>query len=103
MIRSPLGRRIVSGAVVGFCGLSVILALIPLGFILSFVVRQGLPALTLEFFTPMPKPVGEAGGGVANVVGGTRMVIGVAALWAVPIGIIAGIHLSEYKSSRLAS
>ncbi len=103
MIRSPLGRRIVSGAVVGFCGLSVILALIPLGFILFFVVRQGLPALTLEFFTHMPKPVGEAGGGMANAMVGTLILIGLAALCAVPIGIIAGIHLSEYKSSRLAS
>ncbi len=88
---------------VAFCALSVALALVPLGFILFFVLRQGLPALTLEFFTHMPKPVGEAGGGMANAIAGTLILIGLAALFAVPIGIVAGIHLSEYGRSQLAT
>jgi phosphate transport system permease protein len=103
MTTTSLRRRVLSGAVVAFCSLSVALALVPLGFILFFVLRQGLPALTLEFFTHMPKPVGEPGGGMANAIAGTLILIGLAALFAVPIGIIAGVHLSEYGRSRVAT
>ena len=98
-----LRRRIVSAMVVGFCGLSVLIALVPLGFILFFAIRQGLPALTWSFFTEMPKPVGETGGGMANAIVGTLILIGLAAVFAVPVGILAGIHLAEYRRSRLST
>ncbi len=103
MTRSSLRRRVVSGAVVGFCGLSVALALVPLAFILFFVVRRGLPALNWDFFTQMPKPVGEPGGGMANAIVGTLILIALAAALAVPVGILSGVHLSEYRNSRLAT
>jgi len=96
-------RKAVSGLVVGFCAASVVLALIPLGFILTYVIRNGLPALSLGFFTQMPKPVGEPGGGMANAIAGTLILVGLAALVAVPIGIISGIYVSEYRKTRLAS
>jgi len=96
-------RKAVSGLVVGFCAASVVLALIPLGFILTYVIRNGLPALSLGFFTQMPKPVGEPGGGMANAIAGTLILVGLAALVAVPIGIISGIYVSEYRRTRLAS
>lgn len=96
-------RRIVSQLVVAFCALSVGLALAPLGFLLFFVAKQGLTAVNLDFFTQMPKPVGEAGGGMANAILGTLVLIGLAALVAVPIGVIAGVYLSEYRQSPLAS
>ena len=56
-------RKLVSSLFVGFCGLSVLLALMPLAFVLFFVVSQGIRALNFDFFTQMPKPVGEAGSG----------------------------------------
>ena len=96
-------RKAVSGLVVGFCAASVVLALVPLGFILTYVIRNGLPALSLGFFTQMPKPVGEPGGGMANAIAGTLILVGLAALVAVPIGIISGIYVSEYRKTRLAS
>jgi len=96
-------RKAVSGLVVGFCAASVVLALIPLGFILTYVIRNGLPALSLGFFTQMPKPVGEPGGGMANAIAGTLILVGLAALIAVPIGIVSGIYVSEYRKTRLAS
>ena len=96
-------RKAVSGLVVGFCAASVVLALIPLGFILTYVIRNGLPALSLGFFTQMPKPVGEPGGGMANAIAGTLILVGLAALVAVPIGIVSGIYVSEYRKTRLAS
>ena len=59
-------RKLVSSLFVAFCGLSVMLALIPLGFVLFYVVSEGIQALNVDFFTQMPKPVGETGGGMAN-------------------------------------
>ena len=98
-----LRRKAVSSLVVGFCAASVIVALVPLGFVLFFVVGHGLPSLSLEFFTQMPKPVGEAGGGMANAIAGTLILVGLAAAFAVPIGIVAGVYVSEYGRTSLAS
>jgi len=98
-----LRRKVVSGAVVGFCAAAVVLALIPLGFILFFVIGHGLPALSAAFFTQLPKPVGEPGGGMANAIVGTLILIGLAAGIAVPIGIVSGIYVSEYRKTSLAS
>src|SRR5579871_6064100 len=96
-------RKLVSWLFVGFCALCVVLALIPLAFILFFVISQGVQALNLEFFTSMPKPVGEAGGGMANSIVGTLILVGLAATMAVPIGVISGVYMSEYTGTRFAS
>jgi phosphate transport system permease protein len=96
-------RRIVSAAFVGACGLAVLIALVPLAMILFFVVSQGVQALNLEFFTAMPKPVGEAGGGMLNAFVGTLILIGLAGLMAIPIGIISGIYMSEYAGTAIAT
>ena len=95
-------RRVLSRVVEVACAAAVCLALLPLGFILYFVLSQGLPALTFEFFTQMPKPVGETGGGMANAMMGTLILLTLAATLAVPIGIICAVYLSEYPRSRLA-
>jgi phosphate transport system permease protein len=95
-------RRIVSGAFVGACALSVLIALVPLAMILFFVVSQGIQALNLDLFTRMPAPVGETGGGMLNAFVGTLILTGLGSLAAVPIGVISGIYMSEYKGTRLA-
>jgi len=95
-------RKLLSGAVVFLCGASVVLALIPLCFIFIYVIQQGFSSLSWDFFTKMPKPVGEAGGGMANAIAGTLMLIGLASLLAIPVGLISGIFLSEYPRSSLA-
>jgi phosphate transport system permease protein len=96
-------RKIVSSLFVAFCAGSVLIALVPLALILFFVVSQGLQALNVEFFTSMPKPVGEVGGGMANAIVGSLMLVGLGALLAVPVGILSGVYLSEYAGTRLAS
>jgi phosphate transport system permease protein len=96
-------RRITSQIAVGLCALSVVIALVPLGFILFFVVSKGIQALNWNFFTKMPVPVGETGGGMANAIVGTLMLSGLGALGAIPIGIISGVYMSEYAGSKLAS
>jgi phosphate transport system permease protein len=100
---TTFARKMVSSLFVAFCGASVLLALIPLALILFFVISQGVQALTVEFFTSMPKPVGEPGGGMANAIVGTLLLVGLGSLFAVPIGILAGVYMSEYAGSRFAS
>lgn len=99
----PGRRRLLSNLVVFLCGAAVVLALIPLAFVFFYVIKQGFSALNWDFFTKMPKPVGEAGGGMANAMVGTLILISVASLIAVPVGLIAGIYLSEYGAKPFAS
>jgi len=95
-------RRFISHAVVVLCGLSVLLALIPLALILFYVISQGVSSLSWAFFTEMPRPVGEAGGGMANSIAGTLIVVAVGALFAIPVGVVSGIYAAEYAGTRLA-
>ena len=96
-------RKGLSHAVVVLCGAAVAIALVPLAFVLFYVLTQGIGALNLEFFTHTPVPVGETGGGMANAIVGTLMVVGIGAVFAIPIGIISGVYASEYQGTRMAS
>ena len=96
-------RKMLSTIFMTFCAGSVILALVPLGFVLFFVISQGIRSVNLAFFTHMPLPVGEAGGGMANSILGTLIVCGLAAAMAVPIGVLSGIYMAEYTGSRVAA
>ena len=95
-MRQASRRRAVSNFVVTLCGLAVVLALIPLVLIFIYVIKQGFSSLNWDFFTKMPKPVGEPGGGMANAMLGTLWLIAIAALFAIPVGIIAGVGLSVW-------
>jgi phosphate transport system permease protein len=96
-------RKALSALVVGLCVLSVLLALLPLALVLFYVVRQGLSSLNLAFFTHMPVPMGETGGGMANAIVGSLLITGLGAIAAIPIGVIAGTYAAEYRGTRLAS
>ena len=96
-------RRALSRFVVFLCGLAVVLALVPLFFVFFYVIQQGFSSLSWDFFTKMPKPVGETGGGMANAIVGSLMVTALAALVAIPVGVLAGIYAAEYRGTRLAS
>jgi phosphate transport system permease protein len=95
-------RKVLSRLVEVACAGSVMLALAPLALVLYFVLSQGLPALSLAFFTNMPKPVGEPGGGMANAMIGTLILLGLAGALAVPVGIACAVYLAEYPKRRLA-
>jgi phosphate transport system permease protein len=101
--RPTIWRKLLSSLFVGFCGLSVLVALVPLAFILFYVINEGVSSLNFDFFTKMPKPVGETGGGMANAIVGTLIVTGLGSLFAVPIGILSGVYMSEYAGTRFAS
>jgi phosphate transport system permease protein len=95
-------RKILSRIAETLCGLAVIIALIPLAMILFYVLKEGIGAMNLAFFTQMPKPVGEPGGGMANAIVGTLILVAIAGLFAVPIGCMSGIYLAEYPGSRFS-
>ncbi len=84
------------------CLLSVLIAVIPLFLIFSYALSQGIGALNLDFFIKMPKPVGESGGGMANALVGTAILIGLGSLFGLPISIFTGIYLAEYGENPFA-
>jgi phosphate transport system permease protein len=81
----------------GVCAVAVIS---PLFLVLYFLVSKGASALDWNFFTQLPKPTGELGGGMANAIVGTLMLLGMAAVVGVPIGVMGGVYLAEYGSDR---
>ncbi|HMI45763.1 MAG TPA: phosphate ABC transporter permease PstA [Gemmatimonadaceae bacterium] len=95
-------RHLISGGMIGLTYLAAVLATLPLLLILWHLLKKGASSLSLAFFTNMPKPVGEAGGGMANAIVGTLIMIGIACAIGLPIGIGSGIYLSEKRSTPLA-
>jgi phosphate transport system permease protein len=88
---------------IGLTYLAALLATLPLILILGHIVAKGASSLSLAFFTHMPKPVGEVGGGMANAIVGTLILIGVASLIGLPIGIGAGLYLAEKRGTPFAN
>ena len=88
-----------------FQGLTIFLAIscvLPLIAILVYIIKAGATKINWNFITNIPKPVGEAGGGIANALLGSMIIILVASVIAIPIGILCGVYLSENKNSKLA-
>lgn len=95
-------RQIRSRIWTGLCVLCAAVVLVPLFSIFLYVVKRGLHGLSLAFFTQLPRPVGELGGGMGNAVVGTLVLIGLACVFGLPVGIAAGIYLAEVGRGRLA-
>jgi len=94
-------RRTTNALMLGLCAVSAFLAVGVLVLILGFVLAKGISALNIDLFTKVPVPEGEPGGGVANSIVGSLITIGLAAVIGIPVGIGAGIFLSEYAGPRL--
>lgn len=88
---------------IGFLYVSTFLAILPLLFILYYVIHRGMAGLNLSFFTELPKPVGETGGGLGNAVLGTLLLVAMGSAVGVPIGIASGVYLSEFRRSPYAN
>ena len=78
-------------------------SILPMFFILFFITSKGISVINWRFLTHLPKPVGEMGGGISNAIIGTFMLIGIATVFSIPLGILAGIFLSENRKGRLSS
>jgi phosphate transport system permease protein len=95
-------RRVVSTMMLALTGVAALLTVVPLLLIFWHLLRAGLSAIDLDFFTKLPAPVGEAGGGVGNSVLGTFILVGLGAVLGLPVAIGAGIFLAEAQGSRYA-
>lgn len=96
-------RSVVDGAATWLAILATVLVVAPLVAIFVYLVYKGASSLNLDFFTKMPKPVGEVGGGMANAIAGSAILLAVGSLLGIPIGIGGGIFLAEFgRGTRLA-
>lgn len=98
-----LRRKVTSATMVALTYIAAALATLPLLLILFHIARAGAASISIDFFTKMPQPVGETGGGMANAITGTLILIGIAACIGVPIGVGAGLYLAEHRASPLAN
>ena len=96
-------RHAKSSVMLGLTYFAAIIATLPLLFIILHLLRQGATYIRPAFFTEMPKPVGEAGGGMANAIVGTLILIGTASAFGLPVGIGAGLYLADQRGSPLAT
>ncbi|MHB9132715.1 MAG: phosphate ABC transporter permease PstA [Armatimonadota bacterium] len=98
-----LRRRVINHLAVIGAILATVIALIPLVMVLYYLVREGAPSLNLAFFLHTPAPIGEPGGGMANAIVGTLMVVGLACIIGLPIGLFGGIYLAEFGKNSLGA
>jgi phosphate transport system permease protein len=96
-------RRVMNVVMVGMTYLAAALATLPLILILSHLIKEGATSVNWHFFVQMPRPAGEAGGGMANGIVGTGIVVLIASVIGLPIGIGAGLYLAEQRGAKLAS
>ena len=95
-----LRRRLSNGVALGLITLGALVVTVPLFLILGTVIYRGARGLNWAFFTQIPKPIGELGGGMANAIGGSVMLLGAASLIGVPMGVGAGVFLAEYGRNK---
>ena len=86
----------------GFIILLSLGSIVPMFLILFLITTNGISVVNWEFLSQLPKPVGEMGGGISNAIFGTLWLILLSFIFSVPLGVFAGIFLSEYRSGRLA-
>jgi phosphate transport system permease protein len=95
-------RRIVNNVMLSLSGVCTVLVIGVLFFILGYLLFHGAKSLDWNFFTKLPKPSGETGGGMANAIVGSGKVLLVATCIGVPIGFLAGVYLAEYSGQTFA-
>jgi phosphate transport system permease protein len=93
-------RRTTNRIMLGTAGAAAIIAVVPLVWIVAYVVVQGISAISLEFFTNLPTPVGVPGGGIANSIVGSLITVGLGVIIAMPIGLLIGFYAAARSQSR---
>ncbi len=104
-VTNALGRRRrLTGAIAeALCSLAALVAVAVFVIVLVYIVRKGIGAINIDFFTKTPAPVGQPGGGMANAIAGTLLIVAIGAVIAIPLGIGAGTYLAEYGRGRFAA
>ncbi|MGB9641123.1 MAG: phosphate ABC transporter permease PstA [Anaerolineales bacterium] len=94
-------RKLTNAIMLILCGVATVLVITPLIWILIYVIKQGMPAINVEFFTQLPTPVGVVGGGIANALVGSAMTVGLGLVIALPIGVLAGLYAALHPENSL--
>src|SRR5262249_1207865 len=95
-------RKIVNAVMLSMTGICALLSVSVLFFILGYLVIHGGTSLNWNFFTKLPTPVGETGGGMANAIVGSGKLLLIATLFGIPIGFLGGVYLAEYGGTTAA-
>jgi phosphate transport system permease protein len=95
-------RKLVSGFMLAMTGLAAFITVAVLFFILGYLVYHGGTSINWDFFTKLPTPVGENGGGMANAIVGSAKLLFLASLIGVPIGFLGGVYLAEFSGGTVA-
>ena len=93
-------RKIKSGGISFLCFMCAVIVVAPLGLVLFHVIKSGASSVDWNFFTHLPKPVGEIGGGMANAIVGTLILMGLASCIGIPVGVLGGVYLAEYGAPK---
>jgi phosphate transport system permease protein len=96
------GRRVLDKIWVALALVAVVAAVAPLASILYFVIVRGISQINLTFLTQLPAPPGYPGGGIANALQGTLILIALASAVGIPVGVLSGVYVSEYGAPRYA-
>jgi len=97
-----LWRQVNNYFFIGAAALCCVIVIVPLVAIFGYLIYKGVGSINMDFLTQLPKPVGEEGGGMANAIGGSAMILGIASLLGVPLGIGCGVYLSEFGKGTYA-
>ena len=103
VLKISLRRRATDHVMTGAAILTVLIVLAPLVAIFGYLLYRGIGAIDWAFLTQTPKPVGEVGGGMANAIVGSGIILGIASLIGVPLGVGAGIYLAEFGRNRVGA
>ncbi len=102
MISTYRRRKLANMLMLSLLGAAALVAVVPLIAVAAYVVLEGAGAINLDFFTQLPSPAGEAGGGMGNAVVGTLELVAIASALATPTGVMAGIYLAQQgRGTRL--
>ncbi len=96
-------RKFANSLMISLCIIAGVVTILPLLYIFFYTTKSGLSSVNVDFFTQLPKPVGETGGGMANAIVGSIILIGLGSLVGIPVGILAGIYVSEYSKSFVST
>lgn len=102
-MKSVALRKTTSMAMTGLMLAAALAVLVPLIFIFVHIVKMGLSSISIDFFTQIPKPTGETGGGMANGIAGSAVMIGMASVIGLPVGIFGAVYLAEFGGSRIST
>jgi phosphate transport system permease protein len=96
-------RKIKNALAIGIAFSSAILVILPLGLVFLYLLINGAGSVNWDFFTRLPAPVGALGGGMANAIVGSLILLALAGVIGIPVGVLGGVYLAEYGSARLTA